>query len=139
MWWHGGAGLIERSERGSLSAVATHDVFCKWVLQADLSVLPDRRRNSSASFRARRDLLTTASTTDQPMAMKSPTGNTMSGRSRSMLELIAVATSSRSPDRRIRISRNSRAMTANFASVIVLESVSFIVAYWLSLSAVCRL
>jgi len=24
MWWHGGAGLIERSERGSLSAVATH-------------------------------------------------------------------------------------------------------------------
>ena len=27
MWWHGGAGLIERSERGSLSAVATHDVF----------------------------------------------------------------------------------------------------------------
>ena len=28
MWWHGGAGLIERSERGSLSAVATHDVFC---------------------------------------------------------------------------------------------------------------
>ena len=27
MWWHGGAGLTERSERGSLSAVATHDVF----------------------------------------------------------------------------------------------------------------
>ena len=27
MWWHGGARLIERSERGSLSAVATHDVF----------------------------------------------------------------------------------------------------------------
>ena len=28
MWWHGGAGLTERSERGSLSAVATHVVFC---------------------------------------------------------------------------------------------------------------
>jgi hypothetical protein len=28
MWWHGGTGLTERSERGSLSAVATHDVFC---------------------------------------------------------------------------------------------------------------
>ena len=28
MWWHGGAGLIERSEQGSLPAVATHDVFC---------------------------------------------------------------------------------------------------------------
>ena len=27
MWWHGGAGLIERSERGTLSAVATHDLF----------------------------------------------------------------------------------------------------------------
>ena len=27
MWWHGGAGLKERSERGTLSAVATHDVF----------------------------------------------------------------------------------------------------------------
>ena len=27
MWWHGGAGLIEQSERGSLSAVATHDMF----------------------------------------------------------------------------------------------------------------
>ena len=27
MWWHGGAGLTERSERESLSAVATHDVF----------------------------------------------------------------------------------------------------------------
>jgi hypothetical protein len=27
MWWRGGAGLIERSERGSLSAFATHDVF----------------------------------------------------------------------------------------------------------------
>jgi hypothetical protein len=27
MWWHGGAGLTERSERWSLSAVATHDVF----------------------------------------------------------------------------------------------------------------
>jgi hypothetical protein len=27
MWWHGGAGLTERSERGSLSAVATHDMF----------------------------------------------------------------------------------------------------------------
>jgi hypothetical protein len=27
MWWHGGARLIERSEQGSLSAVATHDVF----------------------------------------------------------------------------------------------------------------
>jgi len=27
MWWHGGAGLTERSERGSLSAVATHDLF----------------------------------------------------------------------------------------------------------------
>ncbi len=27
MWWHGGARLTERSERGSLSAVATHDVF----------------------------------------------------------------------------------------------------------------
>ncbi len=26
MWWHGGEGLTERSERGSLSAVATHDV-----------------------------------------------------------------------------------------------------------------
>jgi len=23
-WWHGGAGLTERSEQGSLSAVATH-------------------------------------------------------------------------------------------------------------------
>ena len=30
MWWHGGAGLAERSERGSLSAVATHDVFGLW-------------------------------------------------------------------------------------------------------------
>jgi hypothetical protein len=28
MWWHGGAGLTERSERGTLSAVATHDLFC---------------------------------------------------------------------------------------------------------------
>jgi hypothetical protein len=27
MWWHGGARLIERSERGTSSAVATHDVF----------------------------------------------------------------------------------------------------------------
>jgi hypothetical protein len=27
MWWHGGTRLKERSERGSLSAVATHDVF----------------------------------------------------------------------------------------------------------------
>ena len=27
MWWHGGAGLTERSERESLSAVATHDVL----------------------------------------------------------------------------------------------------------------
>ena len=27
MWWHGSAGLIERSELESLSAVATHDVF----------------------------------------------------------------------------------------------------------------
>ena len=27
MWWHGGAGLTDRSERRSLSAVATHDVF----------------------------------------------------------------------------------------------------------------
>lgn len=27
MWWHGGAGLTERSERESLSAVATHDLF----------------------------------------------------------------------------------------------------------------
>ena len=32
MWWHGGAGLIERSERENLSAVATHDVFGKCVL-----------------------------------------------------------------------------------------------------------
>jgi hypothetical protein len=30
MWWHGGAGLIEQSERGSLSADATHDVFGFW-------------------------------------------------------------------------------------------------------------
>jgi hypothetical protein len=27
MWWHGGAGLTERSELAGLSAVATHDVF----------------------------------------------------------------------------------------------------------------
>jgi len=27
MWWHGGAGLLERSERGTLYAVATHDLF----------------------------------------------------------------------------------------------------------------
>ncbi len=27
MWWHGGAGLIERSERGTLYAVATHDLL----------------------------------------------------------------------------------------------------------------
>ena len=27
MWWHGGAGLTERSERGTLSAVATHALF----------------------------------------------------------------------------------------------------------------
>ena len=31
MWWHGGAGLIERSERWSLSAVATHDVFVLFI------------------------------------------------------------------------------------------------------------
>jgi len=29
MWWHGDARLIERSERESLPAVATHDVFAK--------------------------------------------------------------------------------------------------------------
>ena len=33
MWWHGGAGLTERSERGSLSAVATHDVFCLFEIE----------------------------------------------------------------------------------------------------------
>lgn len=27
MWWHGGAGPTKLSERGSLSVVATHDVF----------------------------------------------------------------------------------------------------------------
>lgn len=27
MWWHGAAGLTERSELGRISAVATHDVF----------------------------------------------------------------------------------------------------------------
>ena len=26
-WWHGGAGLTERSERGALYAVATHDLL----------------------------------------------------------------------------------------------------------------
>jgi hypothetical protein len=31
MWWHGGARLIERSERESLSAVATYDVFGEFV------------------------------------------------------------------------------------------------------------
>ena len=31
MWWHGGAGLTERSERGALSAVATHDFHEKAV------------------------------------------------------------------------------------------------------------
>jgi len=31
-WWHGGAGLTERSERGSLSAVATHVLLGFFVL-----------------------------------------------------------------------------------------------------------
>jgi hypothetical protein len=31
MWWHGGAGLTERSERGTLYAVATHDFHEKAV------------------------------------------------------------------------------------------------------------
>lgn len=34
MWWRGGAGLTERSERVMLSAVATHDVFAFWCLLA---------------------------------------------------------------------------------------------------------
>jgi hypothetical protein len=54
MWWHGGAGLIERSERGSLSAVATHDVFgdscfC-WLITAkdeELIELPRLRRQGN--------------------------------------------------------------------------------------------
>ncbi len=32
MWWHGGAGLTERSERGSFFAVFTHDVFASLLL-----------------------------------------------------------------------------------------------------------
>jgi hypothetical protein len=39
MWWHGGEGLTERSERGSLSAVATHDVF--GVLGGDLCAVAE--------------------------------------------------------------------------------------------------
>ena len=31
MWWHDDAGLTERSERESLSAVATHDVFVLFI------------------------------------------------------------------------------------------------------------
>ena len=31
MWWHGGAGLTERSERGTLSAVATHDLLAFFI------------------------------------------------------------------------------------------------------------
>ena len=30
MWGHGGAGLKEASEYGSLSAVVTHDLICLW-------------------------------------------------------------------------------------------------------------
>ncbi len=34
MWGHGGAGLTERSERGSLSAVVTHDKLgISWFMQ----------------------------------------------------------------------------------------------------------
>lgn len=40
MWWHGGTGLIEQSERGSLSAVATHDVFCV-LIRSQLNRDPD--------------------------------------------------------------------------------------------------
>jgi len=40
MWWHGGAGLTERSERGSLSAVATHDLFCLLGSSSFVSVGP---------------------------------------------------------------------------------------------------
>ena len=36
MWWHGGAGLTERNERGSLSAVATHYVFALLFLCIDV-------------------------------------------------------------------------------------------------------
>ena len=36
MWWHGGAGLIERSERGTLYAVATHDLFSPLILRMKL-------------------------------------------------------------------------------------------------------
>ena len=31
-WWHGGAGLTERSERGSLSAVAMQVLFCFFLI-----------------------------------------------------------------------------------------------------------
>ena len=40
MWWHGCAGLTERSERGSLSAVATHDVFVLFIAGVALTT-PD--------------------------------------------------------------------------------------------------
>ena len=42
MWWHGGVGITERSERGSLSAVATHDVFA--VLHYELDREIDARK-----------------------------------------------------------------------------------------------
>ena len=58
MWWHGGAGLAERSERGSLSAVATHDVFAlAFILvsgQKLQDVLPQRRKATRSDCPGRR-------------------------------------------------------------------------------------
>jgi hypothetical protein len=54
MWWHGGAGLTERSERGSLSAVATHDVFADWIIDwaptiADIWYNQEKMRSAVAT------------------------------------------------------------------------------------------
>jgi len=125
-WWHGGAGLTERSERGSLSAVATHDLFGDSVHPVGLSVLPESRRNASASWRMRLDLCTIESITVHTMGIKSPTRITMSGRSLSIERLIDVATSNRIPYRRIRMKRSSRVIEANFSSEFVSDWVSFI-------------
>ena len=50
MWWHGGTGLIERSERRSLSAVATHDVFGPSFLSIVDSILDDPIAGFLADF-----------------------------------------------------------------------------------------
>lgn len=37
--WHGGTGFIEQSERGSLSVLATHDVFTRCVCVMNVMVM----------------------------------------------------------------------------------------------------